>query len=63
MILGKACTRYAATAKSRQSCPTPSDPMDCSPPGPSIQTPSCWEFPGKSTGVGGQCPLRIPSFF
>ena len=23
----------AAAAKSLQSCPTPSDPMDCSPPG------------------------------
>ena len=27
----------AAAAKSLQSCPTPSDPMDCSPPGPSVQ--------------------------
>ena len=26
----------AAAAKSLQLCPTPSDPMDCSPPGPSI---------------------------
>ena len=26
----------AAAAKSLQSCPTPSDPMDCSPPGSSI---------------------------
>ena len=26
----------AAAAKSLQSCPTPSDPMDCSPPGPSV---------------------------
>ena len=26
----------AAAAKSFQSCLTPSDPMDCSPPGPSI---------------------------
>ena len=26
----------AAAAKSRQSCPTPSDTMDCSPPGSSI---------------------------
>ena len=33
MILGKACTRYAATAKSRQSCLTLCDPMDCSTPG------------------------------
>ena len=26
----------AAAAKSPQSCPTPSDPMDCSPPGSSV---------------------------
>ena len=26
----------AAAAKSLQSCPTPSDPVDCSPPGPSV---------------------------
>ena len=26
----------AAAAKSLQSCPTPSDPMDCSPTGPSV---------------------------
>ena len=26
----------AAAAKSLQSCPTLSDPMDCSPPGPSV---------------------------
>ena len=26
----------AAAAKLLQSCPTPSDPMDCSPPGPSV---------------------------
>ena len=26
----------AAAAKLHQSCPTPSDPMDCSPPGPSV---------------------------
>ena len=26
----------ASAAKSLQSCPTPSNPMDCSPPGPSI---------------------------
>ena len=31
------CSRAAAaTAKSLQSCPTPSDPMDCSPPGSSV---------------------------
>ena len=31
-----------------QSCPTLCDPMDCSPPGPSIPGDS----PGKNTGVG-----------
>ena len=35
-----------------QSCPTPSDPMDYSPPGP----PSMG-FPGKSTRVGCHCLL------
>ena len=34
-----------------QSCPTLSDPMDCSPPGSSIHG----IFPGKSTGVGCHC--------
>ena len=27
----------AVAAKSLQSCPTPSNPMDCSPPGSSVQ--------------------------
>ena len=31
-----AAAAAAATAKSLQSCPTLSDPMDCSPPGSSI---------------------------
>ena len=30
------------------SCPTLCDPMDCSPPGPSVH----WNSPGKNTGVG-----------
>ena len=30
------CAAAAAAAESLQSCPTPSDPMDCSPPGSSI---------------------------
>ena len=38
----------AAAAKSRQSCPTLSDPMDGSPPG----SPIPWDSPGKNTGVG-----------
>jgi len=32
----KGVAAAAAAAKSRQSCPTLSDPMDCSPPGSSI---------------------------
>ena len=38
-----------------QSCPTLSDPMDCSLPGSSLLCP--WDFPGKSTGVGCHCLL------
>ena len=38
-----------------QSCPTLSDPMDCSLPG--LLRP--WDFPGKSTGVGCHCLLQI----
>ena len=37
----------AAAAKSRQSCPTLYDPIDCSPPGSRP-----WDSPGKNTGVG-----------
>ena len=36
-----------ATAKSLQSCPTPCDPIDSSPPGSRP-----WDSPGKNTGVG-----------
>ena len=93
-------TTAAAAAKALQSCPTPCDPIDCSPPGsPSLgfsrqehwrglSFPSPmresekwkwsrsvvsdfsrphglqptrllrpWDFPGKSTGVGGHCLL------
>ena len=32
-----AAAAAAAAAKSLQSCPTPSDPMDCSPPGSSVR--------------------------
>ena len=38
-----------------QSCPTPSDPMDCSLPGSSVRG----IFPGKSTGVGCHCLLQL----
>ena len=34
------------STKSRQSCPTLCDPMDCRPPGSRP-----WDFPGKNTGV------------
>ena len=38
-----------------QSCPTLLDPMDCSLPGSSVHG----IFPGKSTGVGCHCLLRL----
>ena len=40
----------AAAAKSLQSCPTPCDPIDGSPPGSPVPRP--WDSPGKNTGVG-----------
>ena len=42
---------YTHESEVAQSCPTLSDPMDCSPPGSSI----LGDFPGKSTGVGCHC--------
>ena len=41
-----------------QSCPTLSDPMDCSLPGSSLRP---WDFPGKSTGLGCHCLLAVLS--
>ena len=41
-------------AKSRQSCPTLCNPMDCSPPGSSVHE----DFPGKKTGVGCHALLQ-----
>ena len=41
-------------AKSLQSCLTLCDPMDCSPPGPSVRG----DFPGKNTGVDFQALLH-----
>ena len=38
-----------------QSCPTTSDPLDCSLP--RLLRP--WDFPGKSTGVGCYCLRRL----
>ena len=37
-----------------QLCPTPWDPMDCSPPGSSVHGDS----PGKNAGVGCHAPLQ-----
>ena len=45
--------RFAATAKSLQSCPTLCDPRESSPPRLSCP----WNSPGKNTGVG----LPFPS--
>ena len=39
-------TAAAAAAKSLQSCPTLSDPID------GTRLPCPWDFPGKNTGVG-----------
>ena len=41
----------AAAAKSLQSCPTPCDPRDGSPPGSPVPE-SPWDSPDKNTGVG-----------
>ena len=42
-------------SEAAQSCPTCSDPGDCS---PRLLCP--WDFPGKTTGVGCHCFLWIP---
>ena len=42
-------------AKSRQSCPTLCDPLDCSLPGPSV----LGDSPDKNTGVGCHAFLHI----
>ena len=41
----------AAAARSLQSCPTLCDSIDGSPPGSTV--------PGKNTGVGCHCLLRV----
>ena len=45
------CTKVKRESEVAQSCPTPSDPMDCSLLHP-------WDLPGKSTGVGCHCLLH-----
>ena len=51
------CMKVKSESEVTQSCPTASDPMDCSPPGSSIHG----IFPSKSTGVGWHCLFRINS--
>ena len=48
------CMKVKSEREVAQSCPTPSDPMDCSLPGSSVHG----IFPGKSTGVACHCLLR-----
>ena len=48
------CMKVKSESEVAQSCPTLSDPMDCSLPGSSIH----WDFPGKSAGVGCHCLLQ-----
>ena len=45
------CMKVKSQSEVTQSCPTLSDPMDCSPPGSSVH-------PGKSTGAGCHCLLQ-----
>ena len=49
-LLGKPLSKvvYIKNNTVLQSCPTPCDPMDCSPP--RLLCP--WDFPGKNTAVG-----------
>ena len=49
------CKKVKSESEITQSCPTLSNPMDCSPPGSSIHG----IFPGKSTGVGCHCLLWL----
>ena len=48
------CMKVKSESEVAQSCPTLSDPMDCSSPG----SPCPWDFPGRSTEVGCDCLLR-----
>src|SRR5574337_311826 len=48
------CRKVKSESEVAQSCPTGSDPMDCSPPGSSVHG----IFPGKSTGMGCHCLLQ-----
>ena len=48
------CMKVKSESEVAQLCLTPSDLMDCSPPGSSVHG-----IPGKSTGVGCHCLLHI----
>ena len=45
--------KVKSESKAAQSCPTCSDPRDCS-----TRLLRPWDFPGKSTGVGCHCLLQ-----
>ena len=45
--------KVKSESEATQSCPTRSDPRDCS-----TRLLCPWDFPGKSTGVGCHCLLR-----
>ena len=48
------CMKVKSESQVTQSCPTLSDPSDCS-----LTRLLCpWDFPGKSTGVGCHCLLH-----
>ena len=52
------CMKVKSESEVAQSCPTLSDPMDCSLPVCSLRP---WDFPGKRTGVGRHCLLLVDS--
>ena len=52
--LSPVCVHVCVSAKSLQSCLTPCDPMDCSPPGSSV----LGDSPDKNTGVGCHALLQ-----
>ena len=51
------CKKVKGESEVAQSCPTLSDPMDCSLP--RLLRP--WDLPGKSTAVGCHRLLRLPN--
>ena len=46
---GKPKVKHAAAAKSLQSCPTPCDPIDGSPPGSPVELPNFKRFNGQNS--------------